>query len=84
MSLRIRCWQVAEGAKEDKASWTTFLRHLKERGLAGVRLFVLDKCLGLVEIWGSFTRKRCWQRCAVHFYRNVWTAVPTSKVAEVA
>ena len=25
-----------------------------------------------------------WQRCAVHFYRNVWTAVPTSKVKEVA
>jgi Transposase, Mutator family len=29
---------VAEGSKEDKASWTTFLRHLKERGLKGVRL----------------------------------------------
>ena len=31
---------VAEGSKEDKASWTAFLRHLKERGLQGVRLFV--------------------------------------------
>jgi putative transposase len=50
---------VAEGAKEDKASWTTFLRHLKERGLQGVRLFVSDKCLGLVESLGSFIRKRC-------------------------
>jgi len=33
---------VAEGSKEDQASWTAFLRHLKERGLKGVRLFVSD------------------------------------------
>jgi mutator family transposase len=51
---------VAEGAKEDKASWTAFLRHLKER-LKGVRLFVSDKCLGLV--WGSFIR-RSYGSCA--------------------
>ena len=75
---------VAEGAKEDKASWTAFLRHLKERGLKGVRLFVSDKCLGLVESLGEFYPEALWQRCAVHFYRNVWTAVPTSKVKEVA
>ena len=40
---------VSEGAKEDKVSWTTFLRELKERGLKAVKLFVSDKCLGLVE-----------------------------------
>jgi transposase-like protein len=40
---------VAEGSKEDNASWTAVLRHLKERGLKGVRLFVSDKCLGLVD-----------------------------------
>ena len=45
---------VSEGSKEDKASWTAFLRHLKERGLKGVRLFVSDKCLGLVESLGEF------------------------------
>jgi putative transposase len=39
---------VAEGSKADKASWMAFLRHLKERGLKGVRLFVSDKCLGLM------------------------------------
>ena len=75
---------VAEGSKEDQASWTAFLRHLKERGLKGVRLFVSDKCLGLVESLGEFYPEALWQRCAVHFYRNVWTAVPTSKVKEVA
>jgi putative transposase len=75
---------VAEGAKEDKASWTEFLRGLKERGLKGIELFVSDKCLGLVENLGDFYPEAKWQRCVVHFYRNVWTAVPTGKVKEVA
>lgn len=75
---------VMEGAKEDKPSWIAFLRHLKERGLNGVRLFISDKCLGLVESLVEFYPKASWQRCAVHFYRNVWTAVPTTKVREVA
>ena len=75
---------VSEGAKEDKASWTEFLRGLKDRGLKGVELFVSDKCLGLVENLGDFYPEAKWQRCVVHFYRNVWTAVPTGKVKEVA
>ena len=75
---------VSEGAKEDKASWTAFLRELKERGLEGVKLFVSDKCLGLVENLAEFYPEASWQRCVVHFYRNVWTAVPTGKVKEVA
>jgi len=75
---------VSEGAKEDAASWTTFLRELKDRGLKGVELFVSDKCLGLVENLADFYPDALWQRCVVHFYRNVWTAVPTGKVKEVA
>ena len=75
---------VSEGAKEDKTSWTAFLRELKERGLKGVKLFVSDKCLGLVENLAEFYPEASWQRCVVHFYRNVWTAVPTGKVKEVA
>ena len=75
---------VSEGAKEDKASWTQFLRELKDRGLKGVELIVSDKCLGLVENLGEFYPDAKWQRCIVHFYRNVWTAVPTGKVKGVA
>src|SRR5271154_3204789 len=75
---------VVEGTKEDLESWRNFLRHLKQRGLRGVQLFVSDKCLGLVEALGEFYPEAQWQRCAVHFYRNVWTAVPTSRVKEVA
>lgn len=75
---------VAEGAKEDKASWAGFLRHLKERGLKGVELVTSDKCLGLVESLGEFYPKISWQRCIVHFYRNVFTVVPKGKVKDVA
>ncbi|XHR26857.1 MAG: IS256 family transposase [Chthoniobacteraceae bacterium] len=74
---------VAEGTKEDKESWTNFMRGLKQRGLAGVKLFVSDKCLGLVESLADFYPEAKWQRCTVHFYRNVWTAVPSGKVKEV-
>ena len=75
---------VCEGTKEDKESWRNFLRHLKERGLRGVRLIVSDKCLGLVEALGEFYPEAKWQRCVVHWYRNVFTEVPKAKVKTVA
>lgn len=75
---------VQEGAKEDKESWTRFLRHLKTRGLKGVRLFVSDKYLGLVESLADFYPQAKWQRCVVHFYRNVFTAVPKGRMKAVA
>jgi transposase-like protein len=75
---------VMEGAKEDQESWRAFLRYLKGRGLKGVRLFVSDKCLGLVESLGEFYPEAAWQRCVVHFYRNVFTVVPKGKAKEVA
>jgi putative transposase len=75
---------VAEGAKEDKEGWSSFLRHLKSRGLSDVQLFITDKCLGLVEALGEHFPQARWQRCCVHFYRNVFSAVPKGKVREVA
>lgn len=74
---------IVEGAKEDKASWTGFVRHLKERGLKGVRLFVSDCCIGLVETIAEIYPGAKWQRCTVHFYRNVFTAVPKGKIKDV-
>jgi putative transposase len=74
---------VAEGLKEDTESWRNFLRHLKQRGLRGLRLLVSDKCLGLVEAVGEFYPEATWQRCMVHWYRNVMSVVPKSKVKEV-
>ncbi len=75
---------VAEGAKEDKAGWSGFLRHLKKRGLTDVKLIISDACLGLIESVGDFYPKAKWQRCIVHFYRNVFTVVPRGKVNDVA
>ena len=75
---------IGEGAKEDQESWRNFLRYLKQRGLSGVKLVISDKCLGLVEILGEFFPEAAWQRCMVHFYRNVFCDVPYSKVKEVA
>jgi transposase-like protein len=75
---------ICEGAKEDTESWSNFLRHLKQRGLKGIQLVVSDKCLGLVEALEKFFPDARWQRCVVHFYRNVFSVVPKVRVKEVA
>ena len=45
---------ICEGAKEDKAGWSAFLKHLKERGIKGVRLIISDACIGLAESAAEF------------------------------
>lgn len=75
---------AVEGAKEDKAGWGSFIASLKQRGLDGVQLFISDKCMGLVESLAEYYPEVPWQRCAVHFYRNVFSNVPSTKVKEVA
>jgi putative transposase len=75
---------VVEGPKEDTESWRQFLTHLKGRGLTGVQLIVSDKCMGLVEAAGEFYPDARWQRCVVHWYRNIFSEVPKTKVKEVA
>jgi transposase-like protein len=75
---------VAEGMKEDLESWRNFLRYLKGRGLSGVKLVISDKCLGLLEALGEFYPEAQWQRCMVHWYRNVFTVVPRGRRKEVA
>jgi transposase-like protein len=75
---------IVEGAKEDKAGWSGFLKHLKERGLKGMRLIISDGCLGLTESAAEYYPDAAWQRCVVHFYRNVFSHVPRPKMREVA
>jgi putative transposase len=75
---------VAEGAKEDKAGWSSFLGYLKDRGLQSVQLFISDACGGLIESLGDYYPEAHWQRCVVHFYRNIFSVVPSSKVRDVA
>ncbi len=75
---------VVEGHKEDRAGWSGFLQHLKERGLRGVRLFITDACMGLVESLAEYYPASKWQRCMVHFFRNVFNAAPRKRVKDVA
>jgi putative transposase len=75
---------ISEGAKEDQQSWSDFLRQLKHRGLNAVQLVISDKCLGLTESLAQFFPEAQWQRCIVHWYRNVFSVVPNSKIKEVA
>ena len=75
---------VQEGMKEDKESWSDFLKRLRGRGLKGTELFITDKCQGLVESVGEIFPEARWQRCVVHWYRNVLRTVPKTKWREVA
>src|SRR5712672_3706292 len=75
---------ICEGAKEDKSGWSAFLKHLKERGLKGVRLIISDACIGLAESAAEFFPEAAWQRCVVHWYRNIFSHVPSTKVREIA
>ena len=75
---------VQEGHKEDKSGWSGFLAHLKARGLTGVRLVISDACMGLIESVAEYYPDADWQRCTVHFYRNVFSHVPRNKMREVA
>jgi putative transposase len=75
---------ICEGAKEDKTGWSAFLKHLKERGLKGIRLITSDACIGLAESAAEFFPEAAWQRCVVHWYRNIFSHVPSTKVREIA
>ena len=75
---------AAEGMKEDKASWVSFFQWLRGRSLDGVKLIVGDKCMGMLEAVGEVFPDAKYQRCVVHFYRNVFSVVPKSKVKIVA
>jgi len=75
---------ACEGHKEDKSGWGGFLAHLKERGLTGVRLIISDACIGLKESVVDYYPEADWQRCTVHFYRNVFSHVPSTKVKQVS
>ena len=75
---------AAEGLKEDLESWKNFFVWLKQRGLTEPRLIIGDKALGMVEAIGQVFPKAKYQRCIVHFYRNVFSVVPNKRRKEVA
>jgi putative transposase len=72
------------GDSEDGAFWTAFLRSLKARGLSGVALVISDAHTGLKAAVSSILLGASWQRCRVHFGRNLLAAVPKGNADMVA
>lgn len=74
----------AVGDSEDEVFWSEFLRSLRERGLRGVRLVISDHHLGLKKAIAAVILGAAWQRCRVHFMRNVLAKVPRGHQEMVA
>ena len=74
----------AVGDSEDGAFWTQFLRSLKARGLGGVQLVISDAHTGLKTAIAGVLLGAAWQRCRVHFMRNVLARVPKGNAEMVA
>jgi putative transposase len=74
----------AVGDSEDGAFWTAFLRSLKARGLGGVQLVISDAHTGLKQAINAVLLGAAWQRCRVHFLRNVLARVPKGSAEMVA
>ena len=75
---------VDVGDSEDGAFWTAFLKGLRARGLTGVQLVISDHHLGLKAAIGAVFVGAAWQRCRVHFMRNVLARVPKASAEMVA
>ena len=67
---------IAVGDSEAEGFWRQFLGSLKERGLTGNRLVIWDAHLGLTAAIKRMFQGCCWQRCRVHFLRNLLSHVP--------
>ncbi|MFC7900481.1 IS256 family transposase [Streptomyces griseoincarnatus] len=75
---------VMVGDSETEVFWAQFLRHLRERGLSGVRLVISDSHSGLVKAIRKVMLGAAWQRCRVHFVRNVFAVIPKGSAEMVA
>ena len=67
---------IAVGDSEAEGFWRQFLSSLKERGLTGTRLVISDAHLGLTAAIKRMFQGCSWQRCRVHFLRNLLSHVP--------
>jgi putative transposase len=75
---------VEVGDSEDELFWTGFLRSLKARGLAGVKLVISDAHAGLKAAAARVLQGAAWQRCRVHLMRNLLATVPKGQAEMVA
>jgi putative transposase len=75
---------VMVGDSETEVFWSEFLRSLRERGLTGVRLVIADHHSGLVKAIRKVMIGAAYQRCRVHFLRNVFAVIPKDAAEMVA
>jgi len=69
---------VDVAAGEMEVCWRSFLAGLVQRGLRGVQLVISDAHAGLRAAIRGVLNGTSWQRCTVHFARNVCCHVPKS------
>jgi putative transposase len=69
----------AVGDSESETFWTQFGRHLRSRGLSGVRLVISDEHAGLVAAINRVFQGASHQRCKVHFARNLTDTLPKDR-----
>lgn len=69
---------------ESYDSWPFFFRKLLERGLTGIKLVISDAHAGLKKAIAEVFLGAGWQRCKVHFMRNVLAAVTKTHKETVA
>ena len=62
-------WRV--GDSESEATWGEMFRQLKDRGLKGLRLVTSDAHGGIVAAMRRHFQGVAWQRCRVHFKREL-------------
>lgn len=74
-------WRV--GDSESEACWGEIFRSLKDRGLAGVELVVSDAHGGIRSALGRHFQGAAWQRCRVHYKREMGRKVSYKKMPEL-
>lgn len=72
------------GDSESEDTWTSLFRNLEDRGLRGVELVVSDDHKGLVKAVRACFQGASWQRCQVHFMRNILSVCPKTRQKELA
>jgi transposase-like protein len=74
-------WRLADS--ESEGSWSTMFRELKDRGLSGVKLLVSDAHRGITAAATRHLQGVSWQRCQVHFKRELLKKVSYKRGGEL-
>ena len=77
---RLLGFDISDG--ESDYSWSRFFNYFKERGLNGVKMVISDAPMGLVKAIKENFLNVSWQRCQVHFLRNILAKTPKKETKE--